>query len=74
MNTRTYRLALKEAQRQNPDLSGADLDEAVDEVLLDWAAEAAHDREVYGEPDDTPCLESCDQWGTGEGRYHGVIG
>jgi hypothetical protein len=24
-------------------------------------------------PDDTPSLANCDDWGTGEGRYHGRI-
>lgn len=24
-------------------------------------------------PDDTPSLSNCDDWGTGEGRYHGRI-
>jgi hypothetical protein len=24
-------------------------------------------------PEDTPSLENCDDWGTGEGKYHGRI-
>jgi hypothetical protein len=40
-------------------------------VLGEWAADAALDRELYGEPDETSSIESCDTWGTGEGRYHG---
>ena len=36
--------------------------------------EAAEEREAFGYPEDTPSLQSCDMWGTGEGRYHGVIG
>ena len=71
--SKTYRRALAQVQRKFPDLEGDDLDEAVDELLHDWAAEAAHDRELYGEPEDTPCLANCDDWGTGEGRFHGRI-
>lgn len=69
------RLALQEAQRRCPDVDADQLDDEVDSILSEWSAEAAHDREVFGEPDDTPCLESgrdnCDDYGTGEGRYHG---
>lgn len=72
---KTYRRALAEVQRKYPELSGSDLDEAVDELIQDWAAEDAHDRECFGDPDDTPHLESgrhnCDDWGTGEGQFHG---
>lgn len=72
---KTYRLALAEVQRKYPEISGSDLDEAVDELIQDWAAEDAHDREVYGDPEDTFSLEGhhCDDWGTGEGRFHGRI-
>jgi hypothetical protein len=45
--------------------------EEMEDVLFDWAADAALDRELYGEPGATPCIQSCDTWGTGEGRYHG---
>ncbi len=48
-----------------------EISEGMADVLREWAADAALDRELYGEPDDTPCLQSCDDWGTGEGRYHG---
>lgn len=74
---KAYRLALADARRRYPGESDADLDEAVNEILRDWQAEAAHDREVFGEPEDTYCLESgvdnCDDWGTGEGQFHGRI-
>lgn len=59
------------AARRNPDALPDELDEIARDVLADWEAEAAHEREVNG-IEDTPCLESCDE-GTGEGRYHGRI-
>jgi hypothetical protein len=37
--------------------------------MMEWEREAAE----YDTPEDSPSLESCDRWGTGEGRYHGVI-
>jgi hypothetical protein len=56
------------AQRRFPDLSS----EEIDEMAEEWCADAAADREYI---EDTPCLENgrdnCDDWGTGEGRYHG---
>jgi hypothetical protein len=74
---KAFRLATAEVLRKNPGLTGSDLDEAVDELMCDWAAEAAHDREAFGDPDDTPYLEpgrdNCDDWGTGEGRFHGRV-
>ena len=45
----------------------------VAEALAHAEREAAEDREIYGHPEDTPCLQSCDMWGTGEGQFHGVI-
>ena len=44
------------------------LDEEVEHLVEDWYADAT---EEFRE--DSPCLQSCDMWGTGEGRYHGVI-
>ena len=49
------------------------LADAVTEVLEEWAEEAARDREQFGEPYETEVVESCDDAGTGEGRYHGRI-
>ncbi|TDV39559.1 hypothetical protein C7405_101678 [Paraburkholderia caballeronis] len=48
-----------------------EISEEMADVLAEWAADAVLDREMYGEPDDTPHIESCDMWGTGEGCYHG---
>lgn len=73
--SKLLREAQKEAQRQNPGVALADLDEEVDEILHDWQCDMAEDREINGEPEDTFCIEAgrnnCDDWGTGEGRYHG---
>ena len=59
------------------DYNESDLFEAIDELMHQWQREAAEDREIFGEPEDTPCIESgrdnCDDWGTGEGQYHGRI-
>lgn len=45
--------------------------DAMADVLADWAADAALDRELYGEPDETESVAHCDDYGTGEGRFHG---
>lgn len=46
----------------------------VSDALSEAEQEAAEERELFGAPEDTPCLQSADLWGTGEGRYHGIIG
>ncbi|MEO5672491.1 MAG: hypothetical protein ABIR26_17525 [Ramlibacter sp.] len=48
----------------------------VHDGMQDAEYEAACDREAFGavSPEDTPCLQSCDFWGTGEGAHHGIIG
>lgn len=46
-----------------------ELDDQVSQIVDDWYADAT---EEFRE--DSPCLQSCDMWGTGEGRFHGVIG
>ncbi len=49
----------------------------IEERVRDGMAEAerqqAEDRERFGYPEDTPCVQSCDFYGTGEGQYHGVL-
>lgn len=45
----------------------------VEEALQAAEQEAAEDREMFGGPEDSPCIQSADFWGTGEGQYHGVI-
>lgn len=62
----------------SPEYSDADrailVQDLVAEDVADNDRQAAEEREAFGYPEDTPSLQSCDQWGTGEGRYHGVIG
>lgn len=45
----------------------------VEEALLAAEQEVAEYREMFGGPEDTPCIQSADTWGTGEGQFHGVI-
>lgn len=70
---RTRLLALKEARRRFPGASVDDLDEEVDSILIEWAEDAANERELFGSPEDARCLDSCDDAGTGEGQFHGRI-
>lgn len=69
------RRALREAARKYPDATAEELADAAADILCDWREEAAHERELLGEPEDTPCIQSvADVCGGEEGRYHGVIG
>ena len=74
VQTKLYRSALAQARRLNKGYSDAELQEEVEDILHDWAREAAEDAELRG---DTEHLENgvhnCDDFGTGEGRYHGRI-
>ena len=63
--------ATQEALCRCPTLEGDDLQSEFQAILRDWAAEDARDREINGEPDDNATVAHCDDWGTGEGRYHG---
>lgn len=51
--------------------------EAVDAAVSDEVSEAEYaaacDRAEMGISEDSPCIQSADLWGTGEGRYHGVL-
>jgi hypothetical protein len=53
------------------------IEDEIEEELDMEAAERAEMLEMYSEPEDTPCIESgrdnCDDWGTGEGQFHGRI-
>jgi hypothetical protein len=49
------------------------VNDAVADAVSDAEYDAACEREAFGYPEDTPCLQSADLWGTGEGQYHGVI-
>jgi hypothetical protein len=64
--------ALALAARRNPDATAEELMESAVDIIMDWRRDDAEEREHRG-VEDSPCLQSCDFWGTGEGRYHGVI-
>lgn len=49
------------------------VDSAVEDAIQEDQQSAAHERETFGGPEETPCIQSADTWGTGEGRYHGLI-
>ncbi len=66
------KMAMVEAHRRFPDNCDDDICEEAAMILDDWHADAAQEREIYG-VEDTPCIESADRWGTGEGRFHGVV-
>ena len=74
---KTIRRAEAEVRRTSPNLDAEDFDEAVQELLQEWEADAADERELHGLPIDTPCIESgrdnCNDHGTGEGQFHGRI-
>jgi len=70
--------AFAEARRRFPEISDEDqLLDAVADILQEWREDCAADRNPYGDPEDTPCFENgrdnCDDWGTGEGRFHGRV-
>lgn len=68
------RRAEEQVRRSCPDLDSADFDDAVEDQLQEWEADAAADREHSGQPDDSPCIEqghhNCNDAGTGEGQFH----
>ena len=47
------------------------VEEAIEEELL---MEAQDRVERLEQIEDTPCIQSANIWGTGEGQYHGIIG
>ena len=71
MNIKHIRQVEKIIRQQYPDLSGDEFDEEVQALLHEWYSEEDTQQE------DTPCIEAgvhnCNDWGTGEGAYHGRI-
>jgi len=77
MNRNQYEVARRarivaEVARQYPD----DNQEEQAAIVEDWIddelqAEAEDHAEYLENIEDTPCLQSCDDWGTGEGQFHG---
>lgn len=49
------------------------VDAVVEEAVSDAEFNAAQERQAYGDPEDSPRIQSADIWGTGEGRFHGII-
>jgi hypothetical protein len=44
-----------------------------DRLAQMWGGNFHDENEDEDEPEDSPTLANCDDWGTGEGRYHGRI-
>lgn len=67
----TFESTLAHVKRLHPDLD----DEDARDLAHDWLSERARDLETQ---EDSPCLEdgvdNCNDWGTGEGQFHGRIG
>lgn len=70
-----YALARADVLRRYPDIADdpEELESEIRELLSDWAADEAADREMFGGPDEAESVANCDDWGTGEGRFHGRI-
>lgn len=49
------------------------VNDAVEDEVAEAKQEVAQEREIFGGPEDSPCIQSADIWGTGEGRFHGPI-
>lgn len=62
-----------ELLKDDPTLSGEDLAIAVDEAVEDEEyTQACEDAAMgYSTPEDSPTAANCNDWGTGEGQYHG---
>lgn len=82
--TRRFEKTLAAVKSANPGLSDAEarldaqeLCDAEEQQREDDAYDAAcfeaMDPAAHGRRDDSPSLQSADQFGTGEGQFHGVI-
>ena len=68
-----YAEAKAEVLRKYPDIQPDELEDEIQEVLAEWAAsDAEYYREGRG-PEELDSVANCDDWGTGEGRFHGRI-
>lgn len=70
---REMRASTFEGEYANEAAFQAAVDQAVLEAVEGAQRDAAEELQLFGGPEDTPCIQSADLWGTGEGRYHGVI-
>ena len=79
MNRNQYEIARRarivaQINRQFADSTPADRAEFVEETIEEELQMEAQDRAEYLETiEDSPCLQSANIWGTGEGQFHGVI-
>ena len=80
MNRNQYEVARRarvvaEIGRSRPELTEEERLELVEEAIEEELRMEAEDRAEYAETsEDSPCIQSANLWGTGEGRYHGIIG
>lgn len=65
------RAAQREAAHRLRGSSPDEINDLADEILDEWMVDVMRDRADQPIPEDSPCIQSCDDWGTGEGRYHG---
>lgn len=74
---RRARIERKVRANADPEDGEADIqamiEDAIEEELYAEACDREQDLAMFGSPEDTPCVQSADIWGTGEGRYHGLI-
>ncbi|MFN9470903.1 hypothetical protein [Acidovorax sp.] len=70
---REMRAEAEEGEFANEDAFQAAVDAAVQDEVAEAERDAAQEREMFGGPEDTPSIQSADLYGTGEGRYHGLI-
>ncbi|MBS1833483.1 MAG: hypothetical protein JST65_12240 [Acidobacteria bacterium] len=75
MNARAMKAAMQQARadlmRDGDEFTEDDVVSAATDIYNEWEADAAWERQEFGDHDDTPSLATCDDAGTGEGRYHG---
>lgn len=73
-NPKHYAQARADALRKYPDLEGEDLEYEIRDILSDWYQQEAEDRRTFGGQEESESVANCDDYGTGEGQFHGRIG
>lgn len=77
-HTKMIAAAMKEARKlleaSGDSFDDDDVAETASDLLAEWECDAAQDRMLNGIPEDTPCIQSANLYGTGEGQFHGIIG
>lgn len=80
MNRNQYEAARRarivaQIERKFPNETPETRAEYVEETIEEELQMEAEGRAEYVETiEDSPCIQSADLWGTGEGRFHGIIG